>query len=250
MLETIWQILDSVAAGGVLWLSVVLLLAILGEMGLPFTCPILESLLIFTGFQLFHGTLFVATLPFIATAYVGRLLGSVSLYHISGAVGPTVLDRYGPRIRVTPERVAMLKGRLSSVLIPTIIAARFSPGFTVLTSFVCGATRINKRQFLRAVLGQLVAWESAFILVGVLGAVASRSLDPSTQPLTLIIIIAISLSIGALGGYIIFNRLRNTRDTGSIPLWAVTTPAPSEAGQTEAFVPVSHPSSLRQTDQP
>jgi len=84
------------AAGGALWLSVILVLALLGEMGLPFTtCPIIESLLVFTGFQLVHDAVFVAVLPFLAVAYAGRLIGSTSAYKLSERVGGRFVQRYG-----------------------------------------------------------------------------------------------------------------------------------------------------------
>ncbi len=208
MAEAVWEILDSVAAGGALWLSVILVLALLGEMGLPFTCPVIESLLVFTGFQLFHGALFVAVLPFLAAAYAGRLIGSTSAYQLSERLGVSFMRRFGARLHATPERVATLAERLSSVLVPTIFLARFTPGFTVLTSFVCGVSRVGKRPFLRAVTGQLLAWEVVFLLAGALGGIASRSIDPSSYPKAIALIIIISLSAGAVGGYLIFHKVR------------------------------------------
>ncbi|MBE9505307.1 MAG: hypothetical protein IMY84_00695 [Chloroflexi bacterium] len=215
MAEAVWEVLDSVAAGGALWLSVILVLALLGEMGLPFTCPIIESLLVFTGFQLVHGALLVAVLPFLAVAYAGRLIGSTSAYKLSERVGGRFMQRFGPRLHVTPERVMMLKERLSNVLVPTIFLARFTPGLTVLTSFVCGMSRVGRRPFLRAVTGQLLAWEVAFLLAGALGGLASRSIDPSSYPKAIAFIIGISLSIGAVGGYLVFHKARRYPHSGN-----------------------------------
>ena len=209
MAEAVWEILGSMAAGGALWLSVILVLALLGEMGLPFTtCPIIESLLVFTGFQLVHDAVFVAVLPFLAVAYAGRLIGSTSAYKLSERVGGRFVQRYGGPLRITPERVVMLKERLSHVLVPTIFLARFTPGLTVLTTFVCGVSHVGKRPFLRAVTGQLLVWEVVFLLAGVLGGIASRSIDPASYPKALAIIVGISLSAGAVGGYLIFHKVR------------------------------------------
>jgi len=248
--QTVWQILDSVAAGGALWLSVVLLLAVLGEMGLPFSCIVIESLFIFTGFELLHGAPFTATLPLLGTAYAGRLVGSASLYRFSGGVGSSIIGRFGPRIGITPESVAMLKDRLSRVLVPTIITARFIPGLTILTSFVCGATRVGRRKFVTAVLLQLIAWEAIFLVAGALGAVASRSLDPSTYPLTIAIIIAIVLSIATTSGYIILHKLRNTRDTDSADLESEATPATLPEGQRRVSAARRRAPRLQQTGRP
>jgi membrane protein DedA with SNARE-associated domain len=216
MAETVWNLLDSVAAGGAIWLLVILALAILGEMGLPLTSPFLESVLIFTGFQLAHGALTAASLPFLAVAYTGRLVGSTSAYQLSLTLGTKILERWGTPLRITSERIQLLKERLSTVLVPTIILARFTPGFSILTSFLCGATKVSRRQFRGAVAGQLLIWESAFIAAGALGGLASRSIDPSSYPRVLALIIALAISIGALSAYVVFHKTRARPPQGTI----------------------------------
>jgi len=208
MADTIWSLLDSVAAGGATWLLVILALAFLGELGLPLTCPFLESVLVFTGFQIVHGALSAASLPFLMVANAGRLLGSTSAYQLSLSAGTRLLERWGAPLRITPGRIQLLKERLSTVLVPTIILARFTPGFSIATSFLCGTLRISRRQFGRAVAGQLLIWEAAFIAAGALGGLASRSIDPSAYPRVLPLIIAVAISAGALGAYVVFHKTR------------------------------------------
>ena len=196
-----------------MWLAVVVILALLGELGLPFTCPIIESLLVFTGFQLMHGTVFASAVPFLIAAYVGRLVGSTSAYYLSERVGKDLLMRHGKLFRVTPDRIEQLRARLSGMMIPTIFLARFTPGLTVLTSFVCGISKMRSGQFLKAVTGQLVAWEVAFLAAGALGGVAIRSIDSSTYPKAIALIIGISLSMGLIGGYVILQVTRRRAQT-------------------------------------
>ena len=222
MADAIWSILNSLAVGGTIWLAAILVLALLGELGLPFTCPIVESLLVFTGFQLAHGGLFVAVVPFLAVAYAGRFLGSTSAYYLSARVGTDLLQRHRRWIRVTPERIEQLRGRLSGLVVPTIILARFTPGLTVLTSFVCGVSNMRAGQFLKAVAGQLVVWEIAFLAAGALGGLAVRSIDPSSYPSAVLLIIGISITVGALGGYVLFHATRN-RTQVRAPLNRTTT---------------------------
>ena len=126
--ETIWDLLNSFAAGGAIWLATVAALALLGELGLPFTCPIIESLLVFTGFQLMHGTQLSSVAPFLLAAYAGRIAGSISAYYVSERFGTRLLQRHGTLIRVTPDTIEQLRVRLSGMMIPTIILARFTPG--------------------------------------------------------------------------------------------------------------------------
>ncbi len=208
MADVVWNILNSFAVGGTIWLATVLVLALLGEMGLPFTCPVIESLLVFSGFQLTHGAVPAAVLPFLLVAYAGRLLGSTSAYHLSERVGVVLLERYGRWLRITPQRIEVIRSRLSNYVVQTIVLARFTPGLTVLTSFVCGVSKMRTAQFLKAVAGQLIVWEVAFLLAGALGGFAVRSIDPATYPRAMLLIITISISIGALGGYIVFHLTR------------------------------------------
>ena len=209
MADAVWNLLNSLAVGGAIWLAAILVFALLGELGLPFTCPVIESLLVFTGFQLAHGGVFIAVVPFLAVAYAGRFLGSTSAYHLSARVGTDLLLRYGRWIRVTPERIEQIRSRLSTLVVPTIVLARFTPGLTVLTSFVCGVSSMRTGQFLKAVAGQLVAWEVAFLTAGALGGLAVRSIDPSAYPKAVLFIIGISISLGALGSYVVFQVTRN-----------------------------------------
>lgn len=216
MADAVWNILNSVAVGGTVWLATILVLALLGELGLPFTCPVIESLLVFSGFQLVHGAVPAAALSLLLVAYAGRLIGSTSAYHLSERLGTGLLSRYGGWLRITPQRIEALRLRLSSYVVPTIILARFTPGLTVLTSFVCGVSRMRTRQFIRAVAGQLVAWEVAFLGAGALGGLAVRSFDPSTYPRAVVLIIVISILAGALGSYLIFHSTRRRGQSNRI----------------------------------
>jgi membrane protein DedA with SNARE-associated domain len=215
--ETLWDLLNSLAAGGAMWLAAILALALLGELGLPFTCPIIESLLVFAGFRLMHGTALATVAPFLLIAYAGRLLGSASAYHLSSRLGPDLLQRHVRWLRVTPERLEELRLRLSSLVTPTIVLARFTPGLTVLTTMACGISHMRKGQFLKAVAGQLVAWEVAFLTAGALGGLAVRSIDPSTYPKAVAIIIGVSISVSALGSYTVFNLARRKTPVGTRP---------------------------------
>lgn len=215
MADALWSLLSSLAVGGTVWLAAILILALMGELGLPFTCPVIESLLVFTGFQLMHGTVLAAVAPFLAAAYAGRLLGSTSAYQISARFGPELLHHHARWLRITPERIDRLRVRLSGFVTPTIVLARFTPGLTVLTSIVCGISSMRLGEFLRAVAGQLLAWEAAFIAAGALGGLVVRSTDPSTYPRAVAVIIGISISAGALSSYAVFNYARRRAPSGT-----------------------------------
>lgn len=208
MWDNLWQFLSIATTGSLLWLAIIFLLAMLGEMGLPVTCPILESLLLFTGFQIALGAYIVASIPFLVIALAGRLCGSTSTYWLSSSLGTRIVDKFGKRIRITRERLEWVRQRLQSFTLPTIISVRFVPGFTVLSTIVCGLSRIPYRKLLAAVAIQVVAWEAIFLTLGALGGKVSGSFNPQIQPILLVIWIAVIITVALTLGYFALRRVK------------------------------------------
>ena len=200
-----------VTAGSLSWLGIVFLLAVLMEVGLPATSPIFEALLIFTGFQFVHGGYIVAALPFLAVAMAGRILGSVASYRLSASLGNRIINRIGKHIRITQERIDLAKERLGTLAIPSIIVARFTPGFALVSNIASGMSRIGYRRFLTAVLIHVLAWEAIFLALGALGGKVSKSFNPQLHPTVLVIWIVVMVVVGIAVSYFAFRRIRSSR---------------------------------------
>jgi len=211
MSNSIWQILGMVTAGGVLWLIILFALAVLMEIGLPVTSPIFEGLLIFTGFEVIRTGHIPAALPFLAVAMVGRLCGSMASYRLSSSLGNTVIDRIGKHIRVTQERIDLVKQRFGTLAIPSIIVARFTPGLGLVSNIASGMSRIGYKRFLTAVLIHVLAWEAIFLTLGALGGKVSKSLNPQLYPTVLVIWIVVMVIIGIVVSYFVFRRIRASK---------------------------------------
>lgn len=211
MWDNIWQFLGIATAGSLLWLAIIFFLAMLGEMGLPGTCPILETLLIFTGFQIALGAYVVASIPFLVIACAGRLCGSTSAYWLSSSLGNSVIDKFGRRIRITRERLDWVSQKLQSFALPAIITVRFVPGLTVISTVACGLSRISYRKLFTAVAIQVLVWEAIFVALGALGGKVSGSFSPQIQPILLSIWIAVIIAVALASGYFVFRRARNTQ---------------------------------------
>ena len=208
MWDNIWQILGMVTAGSLLWLGIIFVLAVLMEVGLPVTSPIFEGLLIFTGFQVVHTDYIAAALPFLAVAMVGRVCGSMASYRLSSSFGNRVIDRIGKRIRVTQERIDLVKQRLGTLAIPGIIVARFTPGLGLASNIASGVSRIGYRRFLTAVLIHVLAWEAIFLALGALGGEVSKAFNPQLYPTVLVIWIVVMVIVGIVVSYLAFRRIR------------------------------------------
>jgi membrane protein DedA with SNARE-associated domain len=211
MWNSIWQILGMVTAGSLLWLGIIFVLAVLMEVGLPVTSPIFEGLLIFTGFEVVRTGYIAAALPFLAVAMVGRLCGSMASYRLSSSLGNTVINRIGKHIRVTQERIDLVKQRLGTLAIPSIIVARFTPGLGLVSNIASGISRIGYKRFLTAVLIHVLAWEAIFLALGALGGKVSRSFNPQLYPTVLIIWIVVMVTVGIVVSYFVFRRIWTTK---------------------------------------
>ncbi len=211
MWDSIWQILGMLTAGSLLWLGIIFVLAVLMEVGLPATSPIFEALLIFTGFQVVNSGYIVAALPFLAVAMAGRICGSVASYRLSSSLGNRVINRIGKRIRITEERIDLVKRRLGTLAVPSIIVARFTPGLGLVSNIASGVSRIGYKRFLTAVLIHILAWEAIFLALGALGGKVSKSFNPELYPTVLVIWIVIMVIAGIAVSYFAFRRIRTDK---------------------------------------
>jgi membrane protein DedA with SNARE-associated domain len=211
-MSIIWQVLGAVTAGSLLWLGAIFFLSLLGEFGLPATSPILEGMLVFTGFQIAQGGYFMAAIPFLAIVCTGRICGSTSAYQLSSSWGDTIITRFGKYIRITPENIMLARQKLGSLAVPSIIAARFTPGLSVLSSIICGISRIGHKHFFIGTIVHIMVWEAIFLALGALGGkVSARFFSPESYPTLLTIWIIAMVTLGIVIGYFVFRRIKNAR---------------------------------------
>ena len=211
MLTWLLEILNTLTTGSTLWHGIVFLLAALGEIGLPATCPLLESLLIFTGFQIVYQEDILAAIPFLLVAFTGRLCGVTAAYWISFRLGNTIVNKFGGRFGITQERIEQAKHKMKSFTIPAVVVARFTPGLNVLSSVVCGISRIDFKKFLVAVVIQLIVWETIFLSIGAIGSRLSDSPDAEFAVVLTLIWIGIAITGGIVMAVIAHRRIKKSQ---------------------------------------
>lgn len=209
--DNILRILGVLTTSSLLGLSIIFLLAMLGELGLPATGPVLEGMLIFTGSEITHSGYVVAAVPFLAIVCVGRLCGSTSLYQLSSSLGNTIIDRFGKRIPITRERLDLVRRKLGSLAIPSIVVARFIPGFTIPSSITSGISKIGHKHFFTAVVIHVLAWEAIFLAIGAIGGKVANFFNPELYPKMLIIWIVVMVIVSIVAGYFAFRRISSNK---------------------------------------
>lgn len=208
MWDFILALFGTVVMGSLLWLCMVFLAALLTEVAFPGACPFLEALLILAGFKLTQGTQPSALVPFLATAYTGRVCGSSAVYLFSAFPGGKLLNKLVKHVRASEIWVRWLRWKLTRFTLPIIIIARFTPGLGIASTVTCGISRIEYKKFFAALTAHVVAWEGIFLALGALGAGVFQVLSPLSYPVFLIIWIAATVVLGGSLGFLFFRRVK------------------------------------------
>ena len=116
--------------------------------------------------------LVVSTLPnvnyfgvcfFVITA---TLFGSSILYFISYKFGRAFLDKFGSKIKVTPERTERIQKWLNRYGGPAIILGRLTPGLRTVTSIAAGIFEIPFRTFFAYTGIAAWIWATIYYTIG------------------------------------------------------------------------------------
>lgn len=132
-----------------------------GIVGLPIPD---ESLLTLFGYLVSTGRFHFALTYLVASA--GSLTGITLSYWIGRAGGYRLIHRYGPRFRLTDERVQKVNGWFKQIGKWTLMIGYFIPGVRHFTALVAGASKLQYPVFaVFAYAGGLV-WSLTFLTLG------------------------------------------------------------------------------------
>jgi membrane-associated protein len=178
------------------------LLALLtaGEAGVPIPVP--SDLLMFgVGERVASGALplWVGIVGLEIVAVVGT---AVQLAICRGA-GRRVVDRLGPRIGLTPERLARTSALLERRGAPALAIGRATPGLRTITVVAAGASGLRTRRALPAlVLGSSLFLQLHLVLGMALGPLARDAFDRAKGPVALggVAVIVLALAFWIVRG--------------------------------------------------
>jgi membrane protein DedA with SNARE-associated domain len=215
-MDYILGILGTVVVGGLFWLAIIFVIALLTEIAFPGACPFLETLLILAGFKIAQGAQVHTFVPLIVTAYGGRICGSTALYWVSAFPGGRLLNKLNSHFRTARVSLRWVRWKLSKAALPVIIISRFTPGFGIASTVTCGISRIEYRKFFAALTIHILAWEAIFLAFGALGGGVSRIFNFFSCPWFLVTWIIVTLVLGASLGFLFFRHTRARLQSGSI----------------------------------
>jgi len=130
------------------------------EAGIPLPVPGDVSILVVSSLKNvnYFGVVF-----FVVTA---TLFGSSILYFISYKLGRPFLDKFGPKIKVTPERTQKIQKWMEKYGGPAIVVGRLIPGLRTVTSIAAGIFRMPFKTFFIFTGIAAWIWATIYYIVG------------------------------------------------------------------------------------
>ena len=188
------------------WVSVygapaLFLLLMLGIVGLPIPD---ETLLVFSGYLIFKGTMHPATTWIFA--FLGSACGITLSYTIGRTLGMTAIHRYGKYIHITEEKVNKIHGFFEGYGHWSLLFGYYIAGVRHFTAFVAGTSKLEFPIFALFAWSGAAIWISTFLAIGyLLGDKWEAAAEHAHVILTYV---AAAAAIGALGYY--FYRRRKS----------------------------------------
>jgi membrane protein DedA with SNARE-associated domain len=151
-------ILHFVAHYGYFGIFFILMFGIIG-------IPIPDELLMaFVGFLVWKGELHYFTAVLVGS--LGSFTGMTLSYFIGAKVGTPILEKYGPKVHITPERVEKVHRWFERFGKLTVTIGYFVPGFRHLTSFTAGIGHWEYGVFTLYALPGAFLWVFTFVTLG------------------------------------------------------------------------------------
>jgi undecaprenyl-diphosphatase len=113
-------------------------------------------------------------IPLIGLVWVCAVLGDTTSFYIGRRLGRDFLERHGPRVKITHERLEQVEGYFEGHGGKTILIGRFIGLVRALAPFIAGASRLPYKRFLPYSVVGCGLWATTFC---VLGYIFWRSFD-------------------------------------------------------------------------
>ena len=149
-------------------------------------------------------------LPLIGLVWICAVLGDTTSFYLGRRLGRRFLERHGPRLKITPERLTSVEGYFDRHGGKTILIGRFIGLVRALAPFIAGTSGLTFRRFIPYSIVGTGLWATTFC---VLGYVFWRSFDQVAH-LAGQAIFGFGVTVGVIVGIVVAYRRR-----GEIRAW-------------------------------
>jgi membrane protein DedA with SNARE-associated domain/membrane-associated phospholipid phosphatase len=142
--------------------------------------------------------------PLIGLVWTCAVLGDTTSFYLGRRLGRRFLERHGPRVKITPERLTSVEGYFDRHGGKTILIGRFIGLVRALAPFIAGASGMPYRRFIPFSIVGTGLWSTAFC---VLGYIFWRSFDQVAH-LAGQAIFGFGVTVGVIVGIVVAYRRR------------------------------------------
>lgn len=120
--------------------------------------------------DLFIGT--IAALPnssyflTVTTVMAATVSGSTILFTIAKKFGRKILVKFGPKVKITPDKIKKVEKWFSKYGMWTIVIGRLIPGFRTITPFAAGLFDLPYQKFWGATVIAAFIWANIYYVIG------------------------------------------------------------------------------------
>jgi membrane protein DedA with SNARE-associated domain/membrane-associated phospholipid phosphatase len=146
----------------------------------------------------------IALIPLIGLVWTCAVLGDSTSFYLGHRLGRGWLERHGPRVKITPERLAQVEGYFERHGGKTILIGRFIGLVRALAPFIAGTSGVRYRRFLPFSIVGTGLWATTFC---VLGYIFWRSFDQVAH-IAGQAIFGFGVTVGVIVGIVVAYRRR------------------------------------------
>jgi membrane protein DedA with SNARE-associated domain/membrane-associated phospholipid phosphatase len=143
-------------------------------------------------------------IPLIGLVWTCAVLGDSTSFYLGHRLGRSFLERHGPKVKITPERLTQVEGYFDRHGGKTILIGRFIGLVRALAPFIAGSSRMRYRRFIPFSIVGTGLWATTFC---VLGYVFWRSFDQVTH-IAGQALFAFGLTVGTIVAIVLAYRRR------------------------------------------
>jgi membrane protein DedA with SNARE-associated domain/membrane-associated phospholipid phosphatase len=123
-----------------------------------------ETVVIAGGVIAGEGT--ISLLPLIAIVWICAILGDSTSFYIGRRLGRGFLEKHGPRVKITPERLGQVESYFDRHGGKTILIGRFIGLVRALAPFIAGSSGLAYRRFIPYSIIGTGLWATIFCTLG------------------------------------------------------------------------------------
>src|SRR4051812_7384818 len=158
----------------------------------------------------------IQLLPLIAVVWTCAILGDTTSFFIGRRLGRDFLLRHGPKVKITPERLATVERYFQRYDGRTILIGRFIGLVRALAPFIAGSSRLEYRRFIPYSVVGTGLWAGLYCLLGYLFWQSFDKVANAAGKATLAFAVLVAVVVGSV---YLYRRLRDEDERRRLQDW-------------------------------